>query len=169
MSPKEVGYTRPHQKSQWALGVIFGLVISVCILAIDLAFALLKIQPLSFKPPIVETIIFRFLMPGLSEEPIFRGVILGLFNRYYGRSWKLFGVPIGWGLILSSVLFGVLHLVIYRPGSMKIIWQWDSIIPILIISLILGWLREKTGSIWPCVICHSLIDTLPYIGRILLS
>lgn len=48
-------------------------------------------------------------MPGLDEETFYRGVALALLNRAFGKNQDLFGARIGWGLIIISVLIGLVH------------------------------------------------------------
>jgi hypothetical protein len=71
----------------------------------------------------------------LSEEPIFRGLILAGFLQRYGTRKAL---------LYSALLFGLVHL---NP------WQF----PVgLLLGLFLGWITLRTGSIWPAVFGHVL-------------
>lgn len=71
----------------------------------------------------------------LSEELLFRGLILGGFLQRYGPSK---------GILYSTLLFALIHM---NP------WQ----LPIaLLAGLFLGWLTVRTGSLWPAVFAHFL-------------
>jgi len=71
----------------------------------------------------------------LSEEPLFRGLILGGFLQRYGSTRAI---------AYSALLFALIHL---NP------WQF----PIgLLAGLLLGWLTVRTGSLWPAVFAHVL-------------
>jgi len=52
-------------------------------------------------------------MPGLSEEPVFRGVMLGLLNLVFISRKKILGAYFGWGSLIQCVLFGVGHAVYF--------------------------------------------------------
>lgn len=102
---------------------------------------------------------FQFTMPGLAEELLFRGVIQGLLNRTLGKQWQLFGTQIGWGWLITSILFAAGHVVsVDRQLNIQFILD-DGIGP-LIGSLIGGWLRERTASLWPVVIVHNISNVL---------
>ena len=70
----------------------------------------------------------------VAEEVFFRGFILrGLANR--------------WGfapaLIVSAAVFSALHL---APALL---------LPVLVTGLLLGFLYQRTGSLWPCIAVHA--------------
>ncbi|HET7921416.1 MAG TPA: CPBP family intramembrane glutamic endopeptidase [Gammaproteobacteria bacterium] len=59
----------------------------------------------------------------------------------------------------------MLHGVDAKPGAVHIYWH-AMIFPV-IIGVVLAWLRERTGSIWPGVVFHNFVDLLsiPFFGR----
>lgn len=57
------------------------------------------------------------------------------------------------GLLGTALLFGLLHL-----GPQGIISMWT--IWAVISGLILGWLFESTGNLWPCLICHFIVNAV---------
>jgi membrane protease YdiL (CAAX protease family) len=75
----------------------------------------------------------------LAEELLFRGLIFGCVEGY-------FGTPIAWAV--SSILFAVAHA---EPAH---------IVLVLPIGILLGWVRLRSGSLWPCVIAHAANNTL---------
>jgi len=164
MSPEEVGYRLPQFNSGWLWGGILGLFIAIIAFFIDIVIGSVNDQNLSLKKPIIETLAFQLTMPGLAEESVYRGIFLAIFNRYYIRSWKIFNVQIGWGLILTTLLFTSTHVVSYSLEKNAIIGDFSLALPVFIFGFIFGWLREKTGSLWPCVLCHNFANTLYQIG-----
>jgi membrane protease YdiL (CAAX protease family) len=99
---------------------------------------------------------FLLIMPGLAEELVFRGVYQSLLNRIFGKPWRLANAEFGWGLIISAVLFaGSNGLVAVDPQLHARIVLHAAIAPFLL-SLVSGWVRERTDSIWPSVFGHNL-------------
>lgn len=96
------------------------------------------------------------IMPGLAEELVFRGVYQSLLNDVFGKPWRLAGAEFGWGLIIAAILFAgfnglvavdlQLHARIVLPAS---------IAPFML-SLVSGWIPERTGNVWPSVVGHNL-------------
>ncbi len=83
-------------------------------------------------------LMFTCVIAPLLEEMLFRGVILRSFLLQYSRTAAIIG---------SSVLFGIAHLNLYQ------------FVTALIAGLILGWLYERTRSLWPCILLHAANNT----------
>lgn len=88
----------------------------------------------------------------LSEEPIFRGLILGGFMLRYGARRAI---------AYSALMFALVHM---NP------WQFPTG---LAMGVFLGWLTLRTGSLWPAVFAHFLnnltatlaqVYRIPYLG-----
>jgi hypothetical protein len=149
LTPKEVGYLLPKKPLSWVIGATLGLALAFFGLIIDVAMGTKN------DFPSMETLIFQFTLPGIAEESVYRGILLAVFNRYFGHFGKLFGAPIGWGLIFTTLLFTGLHVV--HPTKL-IIFDFGIIIPVTLAGFVFGWIREKTGSIWPAVLAHNFAN-----------
>jgi membrane protease YdiL (CAAX protease family) len=74
-------------------------------------------------------------------------------------------IPISLGLLVSSVLFGVSHVLNtcdYFEGRFEFAW-WFGLVA-LASGLFYGILREKTGGILAGAIPHNLADALTQTG-----
>lgn len=105
----------------------------------------------------VSAFIFYFFFLGLGEELLFRGYIQSRLNAAWGRPFQFFGVPWGWGALITSLLFGLMH--VFNLGSLIVgNWQLEpwwglwTFFGGLAFSLV----REKTGSITASTILHGL-------------
>jgi len=99
---------------------------------------------------------FLLIMPGLAEELVFRGVFQSLLNRVFGKPWRLANAEFGWGLIITAILFaGSNGLVAVDPQLHVRIVLHSAIAPFMM-SLVSGWVRERTDSVWPSVFGHNL-------------
>jgi ABC-2 type transport system permease protein/sodium transport system permease protein len=77
------------------------------------------------------------LVPGVLEELCFRGFLFSSLRQ----------VLTGWQTILvTALLFGVFHEVL-GPGRL---------VPSASLGLVLGWLRLRTGSVFPPMLLHVL-------------
>lgn len=84
------------------------------------------------------------------EEFFFRGFLQGRLNLFFGKEFRFFGISFGWGLILSSLLFMLIHL----PQGLGVV-RFLTFFP----GLLFGIIREKYGSIFPAVIVHAFSNT----------
>lgn len=122
---------------------------------------LFTILGFSVGTPNPEEVAFMWLMPGLAEELVFRGVLLMLLNDVFGRPWRLAGASVGWGFVITSVLFGFLHGALVTGNGLSL--QPSNIIITGLFGALLCWLRERSGSLWPAMLAHSLIDGAVFI------
>jgi len=76
------------------------------------------------------------LLSGLAEEMCFRGAL-----------WPQLG------LVGTSVFFGICHVVPVRALAGYPIFAFFA-------GIVLGFLRERTGSVWPCVLTHATVNAL---------
>ena len=104
-------------------------------------------------------VLWLFFCAGVGEEVFFRGYIQSRLNQAFGRPFRLLGVRFGVGLILASLLFGLVHAlntVDYFGGSFRFAW-WHGFATLW---LPYGFLREKTGSVVAPAVAHGVLVLL---------
>lgn len=110
---------------------------------------------------IVSTIVWQFLLSGFGEEFAFRGYMQSRLNQAFGRPYHFWGIQFGAGLIIASLLFGLLHAFnSYDPTVGFASLGWGSAIGSAIAGLFLGIIRERTGTLVAPGIAHGLPDAL---------
>jgi len=108
-------------------------------------------------PDRLVSFVFYLMFLGPSEEFLFRGYIQSRLNVAFGRPFQFWGVSFGWGLAISSLLFGLMHLLNpFNPfiGKFDVYICWG--VWTVFGGLSMGYIREKTGSILPSAILHGL-------------
>jgi len=95
---------------------------------------------LVLKPLVLPDIIWLGLLPGLSEELLFRGVMIPALGADHIA------------VIVSSLCFGVLHL----SGSQ----QWPYVIWATIVGLILGYGAVLSGNLFVPIIAHIMTNLI---------
>lgn len=78
------------------------------------------------------TVLTSAAIPAISEEFACRGVVYGLLKKFGD----------GFAIIVSAVLFGLLH------------GNFEQIPFAFLVGIILGLIRAKTGSMWVCMALH---------------
>ena len=111
----------------------------------------------------LEYYLFELTMPSFSEEICLRGAVLG-FILYYVKQSGLSNFKI-WIIVIIQVLpFAIAHLLhveSFGEGLRIFLFTFSA-------GLGLSWLRIKTGSIFPAMIAHSIINVLDNILKYLL-
>ena len=97
----------------------------------------------SANDPLILFLIFVVLaiFAPFFEEMIFRGYILDSLRRMYSDVAAI---------IISGVFFGFWHYAIFDPLNFFQVGQT------MIGGFLYAWLRLRTGSIWPCIVCHFI-------------
>jgi uncharacterized protein len=95
---------------------------------------------LILKPLVLPDLIWLGLLPGLSEELLFRGIGLPLFGLN------------ATGIIASSISFGILHF-----NSLQ---QWPYVVWATTVGLFLGFSAVETGNLLVPIIAHILTNII---------
>lgn len=76
----------------------------------------------------------------LVEEAVYRGLVQSALAESLGprRRWL--------AVVIASAVFAVIHL-----GAVT----WHALPALFVLAVILGWLYERTGSLWPSIILHA--------------
>ncbi len=87
-------------------------------------------------------IVSAVLVAPILEESIFRGVIQSVMVETLGESRR-------WAVVIvASILFMLMHA---DTSS----WEnWQALPGLCVLGLVLGWLYERSGSLWPSIIVH---------------
>lgn len=96
------------------------------------------------------------VLPAVVEEIMVRGFLYG------GLRNKLPKIK---AAIVASLIFGAAHL---QLGSGEIP-LWIAAVDTFILSMVLIWLREKTGNIWAGVAVHMIKNSLAFISLFIIK
>lgn len=81
------------------------------------------------------------LITPLTEEMLFRGFMLAGFKKR---------LPVGAAIVLSSLLFGAAH------------FQLNIGLDTFGLALVLGWLYNRSGNLWPSVALHMVKNLIAF-------
>lgn len=107
-----------------------------------------KYNVTSTKPDItllsfIISVISTAMIPALVEEYACRGIIFGTLLPY-GE---------GFALLTSSIVFGIMH------------GNFEQMPFAFLVGLILGYVRIKSGSIWPCILIHFMNNVFSVVSE----
>ncbi|WP_316835435.1 CPBP family intramembrane glutamic endopeptidase [Pedobacter nutrimenti] len=159
---QEIGFTtKTNSKKQLIVGLLFFF----GFLLFDFIFKMILFpKGGSFD---LETFAFQATLPGLTEELAFRGISLWLLEKAFPPKWTFKGLKFGWGFIIVTVLFGVVHGVFLTANHA---FKFDLVTIVylaLISSLSVGILRKFSGNIIYPILGHNTINIMNAIIRIL--
>jgi membrane protease YdiL (CAAX protease family) len=139
-------------------GAYFVLYVVVVSIAIHIAPSLniTQKQDIGFTPgknigQILPVFVALVILAPLTEEALVRGF---LFRNLRIR------MGFGWATLIASILFGAAHLTGGEQGAALL---WIAAIDTFSLSLVLCYLREKSGRLWPCVGLHALKNLTAFI------
>lgn len=96
-------------------------------------------------------VVMAVLTAPLVEEVVYRGVLYPALRRRIGMFWSVVGV---------MLVFALIHVPQYFPN-------YGAISAIGVLSLTLTLVRAYTGRLLPCVIVHTLFNSISSVGILL--
>jgi membrane protease YdiL (CAAX protease family) len=96
------------------------------------------------------------MLAPLAEEILVRGFLFGSLRRH---------MSLVWALITTSVIFGSAHLFGGEPGAPLL---WIAAIDTFALSVVLCYLREKTGHLWAGIGLHALKNLVAFVALFIL-
>ncbi len=94
---------------------------------------------------------FHLFYVAIPEEFFYRGYVQSRLEEAFGPKWRIFGVELGWGWLLSCVIFAFGHSIVSFQW-----WHFAIIFP----SLVFGWLRARTGQVMAGAFFHAWCNVL---------
>lgn len=93
----------------------------------------------------------------LPEELFYRGYLQSALDQAFPPRFRVLGAQVGYGLLLSSLIFAVGHLLTTpNPARLAVFFP----------SLLFGWLRARTGGIGASVLFHAACNLFSaYLAR----
>jgi hypothetical protein len=114
----------------------------------------------------LETLVYLAVMPGLAEELVYRGCLLGLLDQLFPGRLRLCAAPLGWGALLTALLFGLLHG-LWLDSVLSLHIDWIALRNAALSGLVFAWLRARTGSLLMPVVAHGAQDLAFFLPRML--
>jgi membrane protease YdiL (CAAX protease family) len=100
--------------------------------------------------PLWPWILLFVLSNGFMEELLYRGVFLKRYEPFLGK---------GLSIILTAIVFALMHTQVTYAAQMI-----QFLVIVLVLSLIWGFLIQKTDSLWGAVLFHAAGDCLIIFG-----
>ena len=117
----------------------------------------------------VSDFVYSSILASTGEEIFYRGYIQSRLNEGFGRPHNFFGIKWGWGVIITSFLFGFMHFMAFsnplRGYFFPWSWWWWYGFWTFFAGLIFGVVREKTGSIVAPALLHGIMNFLFIVQR----
>lgn len=133
-----------------------GKILLICIVYLLLRCGIYYYMSGGIGPIHPEAVAFQAILPGLQEELLFRGILLGLLTRIFPYpGWKVLGVKFGWPVVITSILFGLAHG-LTLPLHFGILVFLRTMLE----GFLLGLLVRKTRNIFPAAVYHNLLNLI---------
>lgn len=145
---RDLGLKSDRMDRLLAVGIAGGfalLLASVMVQSILAQFGVYQNQLRRFWLPsemggdLLPLLLAALVLAPIAEEAFFRGYVFQAYLAKKGE-WQAY--------LFSSLLFAVVHL------------DWAAFIPIFVIGLILAFILNRTGSLIPAIIAHSLNNSI---------
>jgi membrane protease YdiL (CAAX protease family) len=169
---REFGFAWGDVRLALRIVAVFSLIWTILTFGVDfLPFAVRGDQPgLAYhftSANVIGVLAFEWLLVGVSEEILFRGLIMGLVAHVFGGTVRLgleraaFRVSVAG--ILAAAIFAFAHTIAYsRLFFLPFSFQpdWLQVVEAFIFGIFYAALREKTGSLLGAIVSHNISDGL---------
>lgn len=147
------------------VGGTFGLFVALTVLSVAMGW-------LPAALPSAEQLAYNATVPNLTEELIWRGAMLAVLAPalvpLLGGSRLVLGARVGWGVVITSLVFGLGHTILVDSTGVWSISVGGGLFA-GVMGLLLGWLWCRTGSIWPVFLLHCAPEVGVDLGMILMA
>jgi membrane protease YdiL (CAAX protease family) len=151
----------------FGIGLLFGLAFSLRLLfqfvtgaRLDIAY---PVTPLN----VTGNMTFQWIVVGLSEETMFRGLIQTYLMERLEGNLKIVGREFHVGTVIAAVIWGGFHFINVLVG-MPISTAFFLVLVTTAIGLLMGYAYQTTRSLLTTIIVHNTIFGVPtLIGYIL--
>lgn len=99
------------------------------------------------------------IIVGITEELTFRGVFLALLDRAFPRRVRVLGAELGWGIVVSSLVFGLVHGLRVDAAFHPTLHLMPMAIP-TVGGFVLAWCRARSGNLLLPIAVHSGMNEL---------
>ncbi|QEE16913.1 lysostaphin resistance A-like protein [Promethearchaeum syntrophicum] len=152
---------------RWALRTVLEFII---IYIVALSIGTLITQIISGWPPIIQhernlndylrTISFSGTMPGLSEEIVFRAMVLGILSRHWSGKFKIGKTEITFSNFFAAVIFSAAHIGFTLFPFQITYFNLMQICFSMGLGLFYGVLLERSKSLLGPMIAHNASDII---------
>jgi membrane protease YdiL (CAAX protease family) len=142
----EFGFCIPHSRYM-ASATVFGLTIGLAVTFLShLLPSKAPFDVSGFAPWMI--VLYFLIGASIQEEIIFRGLIQSMVERQWRVGFSLAGASLSGAVAFTAVLFGIIHLdagIVIALGA-------------VVLGLLAGELRRRSGSLLPAIIVHALFN-----------
>lgn len=102
------------------------------------------------------TFVSLVILPPLTEEIVVRGVLYSSLKK---------ALPVLWAVVATSFIFAAAHLPMGGAAGPLYIAALDT----FVLSLVLIYLREKTGGLWAPITLHAIKNGIAFVALFVLA
>ena len=149
-----------------ALGTVFGLLMSLRYIP-----AIIGNRPVDVPQPVtlanvLGTMAFQWIVVGVSEETMFRGLIQTTLTKGLGGYVRIIGHNVHAGTVIAAIIWGLFHFIniLIMPLGPVVF----TVVLTTVAGIAMGYAYRQTGSLLTTIIVHNTIFGVPLtIGYIL--
>jgi uncharacterized protein len=105
----------------------------------------------------IQIILFIWIGRSMAEELIFRGLMQSFLSPLAGQGGSIFKVRISLPVFISTLCFALIHLMLLSMGIDNYTVA-GIVVFAFILGLMAGYYREKSESLVPAIVIHSIFN-----------
>lgn len=145
LMPRELGLTMQQAPGSWPWSLA-GMLLLAALAIVSDGFA-----PLAEGEPSVAAVAHHLTLPGLAEEPLYRGLLLSLLTAAMAKR----PAAVFWAAVMANLIFALDHGIFWADG--RIGFNLVQIATTGVAGAVLTAMRLGSGSLLPAIIGHNLM------------
>ena len=111
----------------------------------------------------LQIVITVWVIASTCEEVLHRGLIQSFLEPLRGWGVTALGVRLSLPVVTAAVLFGAIHIMLLTTGANGA-FVGGVVGAAVVLGLVAGYFREKTGSLLPAILVHVLFNVAGWVS-----
>jgi membrane protease YdiL (CAAX protease family) len=139
------------------IGVVTMVITGIAATVLNSLFPIKGGEHFASKYSIWETMLYVWLLAGISEEILTRGLIQGYLAPLKQYGFKAIKRFISLPVLVGALFFSAIHLMLLTTG-MNPYMVGAVVVSCFVLGILAGYVRERSGSLIPAVIVHLVFN-----------
>ena len=113
---------------------------------------------------LLRLVITVWLIASTCEEVFLRGLIQGFLKPLQKSGITILGYRLSVPVLTAAILFGAMHIMLVTLGADRLL-VGGIVASALVLGLVAGYYREKTGSLVPAILIHMLFNIFGWVAQ----
>jgi membrane protease YdiL (CAAX protease family) len=149
--------TRGQIKTAMVVGSIAAIITHVVVAVVWRVLPPSTGHPGTAGASFLQIVITVWIIASICEEVLYRGLVQSFLEPLGTHGLEVFGIRLSLPVIAAAILFGCMHMMLLAGGADGFL-VGGIVGTAIVVGLVAGYHREKSGSLVPAILVHMLFN-----------